>query len=955
MKNLKKLISVIIAVIMIVGSFATVSAADYADVESTNSYYKAIQVLSGLGIAKGDEAGNFNPTADVKRSEMVTFICRAMGEEDIANGAAGANFTDVAANHWAAGYIAWGVNRGIINGMGDGTFAPDAPVKYQDAVVMIMRALGYDRIAQRAENGGYPTGYLKVASQRGVLNGAGYDSTKAATREIIAQLINNALTAPIVEVSTYGLNPEDDRYIIHEANADGYGLKCLLSTTNKIYRVRATVTDSFLVNPDLIKEDGKLAGISIDKGLDYPLDIIADVMDGELIDEIYVGESALNKAAVGEVVELYIAEDEDLNNWVALAATGSKSTVTTTVKYVAEIEEEDGDYVLTYKENLEDSIKKAKEIDVDGDATIYVNNKIREDLAAADLADFIDVAATWTLVRPKSESKVQGVFLTVYEYEVVKEVSAAKARIYYKDGGSLKLDPEVRDNEKFFYSIYDAEGKAIALEDIKADDVLNILVPGGEDSVNEADSLTIYVSSKTVEGTVDEEGDDNTFVIEGEEYVSILADEDALEAGEAGKFYISIDGKVIAKDSSVDINKNFAVISFAEEEIKMGKSTFTVDLLTKDGAIETYTLASKVKIFDADEEEGANYSSTTSTTLADKFDAIVELCAEEDALARLITFKANADGKISEIRMPGYTGLASDEITDGKWDADFEEYDGKAAADAVLLIVPAEAWVEADGNYSIDEDEVIVASFGDMANEDTYTATIFQDEDEVEDYTFSFAIGVDEIENAFVDAPIAVVAKVTTALVDGERAEKVTFIQSGETKALTIEINNEVEGDLAVGDVFLYAVNADGEIDEIEMIVDLSEGLELTSGEGGVAGYIEEDDYDYAYIAGYLKAVNAGGFQLADTFVDDDDLADFTDSEVMSVKFIENDLYTYARVDLYGLDNEDKGAIKAIDLSDIETSKETKEVPFVIVKINEDDKAMDVVVFEDFENGLLLS
>ena len=140
MKNLKKLISVIIAVIMIVGSFATVSAADYADVESTNSYYKAIQVLSGLGIAKGDEAGNFNPTADVKRSEMVTFICRAMGEEDIANGAAGANFSDVAANHWAAGYIAWGVNRGIINGMGDGTFAPDAPVKYQDAVVMIMRA-----------------------------------------------------------------------------------------------------------------------------------------------------------------------------------------------------------------------------------------------------------------------------------------------------------------------------------------------------------------------------------------------------------------------------------------------------------------------------------------------------------------------------------------------------------------------------------------------------------------------------------------------------------------------------------------------------------------------------------------------------------------------------------------------------------------------------------------------
>jgi hypothetical protein len=53
MKNLKKLISVIIAVIMIVGSFATVSAADYKDVESTDSFYKAIKVLSGLGIVTG--------------------------------------------------------------------------------------------------------------------------------------------------------------------------------------------------------------------------------------------------------------------------------------------------------------------------------------------------------------------------------------------------------------------------------------------------------------------------------------------------------------------------------------------------------------------------------------------------------------------------------------------------------------------------------------------------------------------------------------------------------------------------------------------------------------------------------------------------------------------------------------------------------------------------------------
>ncbi len=159
MKNLKKLVSVIVTLAMLISSFAAVSvSAAYADVDETNSYYKAIEVLSGLGVVKGDDEGNFNPTSDIKRSEMVALICRAKGEEAIAQAAGGASFADVDADHWAAGYIAWGVASNIINGVGDNKFDPDASVKFQDAVVMILRALGYERIAQRAENGGYPTG-----------------------------------------------------------------------------------------------------------------------------------------------------------------------------------------------------------------------------------------------------------------------------------------------------------------------------------------------------------------------------------------------------------------------------------------------------------------------------------------------------------------------------------------------------------------------------------------------------------------------------------------------------------------------------------------------------------------------------------------------------------------------------------------------------------------------------
>lgn len=947
---------------MIVGSFATVSAADYADVESTNSYYKAIQVLSGLGIAKGDEAGNFNPTADVKRSEMVTFICRAMGEEDIANGAAGANFTDVAANHWAAGYIAWGVNRGIINGMGDGTFAPDAPVKYQDAVVMIMRALGYDRIAQRAENGGYPTGYLKVASQAGVLTGAGYDATKAATREIIAQLTNNALTAPIVEVSQYGLNPEDDRYIIHDENAAG-GLKCLLTTTNKIYRVRATVADSFLVNSDLIKEDGNLVKVAIDKALDYDMDVLEEAMDdvavvgeeGDVIaeveairTEIYAGASELGKAAVGETVELYITEDEDLNAWVALASVGSKGTVTTTVKYVDSVAAEDGDYVLTYRENASDSIKKAKEIDIDSTATVYINGEVT-DTAVSALDAMIDDVASWTLVRPKSESKIQGVFLTIYKYATVKEVSVEKERIYFNEGTSLKLDKEARDNEKFFYNIYDAEGKAITLADVKVDDVLNILIPGNDETLGEADTLSIYVTSNVIEGSVKEiveeefEGEafvKGTYVIEGEEYVS----KRKLDANETGKFYISIDGKVIYVDTSVEINKNFAVVSYAEEDTKMGKSTFDMDLLTKDGKIETYTLASKVRIYD-DADTYASYSATTPTTLKAKFDADIKPLKDgATALDRLITYKLNAAGEISEIRLPGAYGLLEGTVT-GKWDADFSEISGLVAKDATYLIVPDEAFLASGG---IDEDEVKVVSFADIANEYEFETdlTIFQTVREEEDGIFTFAIGTEDIENAWATAPLAVVTKTSTTSVDGDPAQKITFVQSGEVKSLTIEIGSEAEDTtLAIGDVFQYAVNADGEIDEVEVIVAYGETIAL---EDDTLDYTTDD---YQFVIGYLAAAKDGTLKLAETLADEDDKAVF--GAGVSYRAIEADANTYAKIDVYGLDRNDKAAIKAIELGDIEASKEAKEVVVVVAKLDENGKVADIVVYENVKESLV--
>ena len=50
---------------------------------------------------------------------------------------------DVPANSWASGYINVAVTMGIINGYPDGTFKPENPVTYAEALKMILAAIGY--------------------------------------------------------------------------------------------------------------------------------------------------------------------------------------------------------------------------------------------------------------------------------------------------------------------------------------------------------------------------------------------------------------------------------------------------------------------------------------------------------------------------------------------------------------------------------------------------------------------------------------------------------------------------------------------------------------------------------------------------------------------------------------------------------------------------------------------
>ena len=145
---MSKSLSLVLALIFVLGLCTIGSNAaafkQYTDQDKVN-YEEAVDVLSGLGVIEGYPDGSFNPTANVTRAEAAAMIARMMlGREKADRLPVGdVKFSDVPETNWAAKYIAFCANKGIIVGMGDGTFHPAENVTGTQMATMLLRALGY--------------------------------------------------------------------------------------------------------------------------------------------------------------------------------------------------------------------------------------------------------------------------------------------------------------------------------------------------------------------------------------------------------------------------------------------------------------------------------------------------------------------------------------------------------------------------------------------------------------------------------------------------------------------------------------------------------------------------------------------------------------------------------------------------------------------------------------------
>ena len=111
-------------------------AMDMTDVSEDAYYGEAVRWALSQGIAKGTGAGTFSPDETCTRAQAVTFLFRAVGRP--AEGKAA--FTDVPAAGYYADAVAWAVENGVTNGIGNSLFGPDQTCTRAQIVTFLYRA-----------------------------------------------------------------------------------------------------------------------------------------------------------------------------------------------------------------------------------------------------------------------------------------------------------------------------------------------------------------------------------------------------------------------------------------------------------------------------------------------------------------------------------------------------------------------------------------------------------------------------------------------------------------------------------------------------------------------------------------------------------------------------------------------------------------------------------------------
>ena len=820
MKFKTKVFSLILALTMVLSSLGTIGfAASFSDVDSASSYSSAVSLLTALELLKGYEDGTFRPDGDITRAEFATVVVRTMGQANAAASAAGTTaFEDVAPDNWASGFISVAANLGILSGYGDGNFGPEDNVTYEQAVKMMVCALGYEALAFDKVGGdaatAWPNGYLMAAEQLRILPQVGGTVGVPAKRWQVARLVFNSLEVDLMEKTSF---QGEERFQIRNG-------KTILSEYLVMYKTAGEIIANSTAS--VSDTSGRLrAGQAL----------ITDNVDG--IEYVYNEGTQSTAGKIGRVVSYYYRVSNEGDR--SLVYLEDKTSEYDVIKIddpalIVDITGTLNNGVTIEYWETEDA-RRTSSVKLASSPTIVLNG---QNITPTGTSVLWPMTGSLELLDTNSDGSYDRVLITSYETYVVRSVNATDKIITdnYRgtsDKPTLTLNMEDAATTINFTR---SDGATAAFSSIAKWGVLSVResIIGGRPVVD------IIISTQNVSGTITGLEDETIYINEKPYKVSKYYREYAesttpLNMDDTGKFYLDKDGKIAGFDKTDSAGVNYGFIRGVE--YRSGNVSFS--MVTQTGSREArINGASRVRIDGA--AVSADLVASTLRTIMESNSSKINtdigtgaFALDQVYVSQLVKYTLNNSGEISAIQTIDDTNLnyvamdydAGNTMTYRSTDRQFRSTNSSflISANTQVFIVPTDRSKTSDYARS--------KGTGYFKDGQKYTIEAYDVTGEGLTRTAAAVVVYETAAMLDIDAtsPVAYYLSRTTSssAPDSDYNTRVTMYLSGydQTSSSTVErwAKSSAVAGLEVGDAFMFKATAQGYIDSVEMILGVSD------------------------------------------------------------------------------------------------------------------------------------
>ncbi|MBE7031529.1 MAG: S-layer homology domain-containing protein [Ruminococcaceae bacterium] len=799
MKVSKRFLCTLLAVVFTLVNIAVVPAfADFTDVATDHAAFDAVNVLNKLGVINGYNDGSFKPDNNVTRAEFTAMLLRTRGM-----GAVGSTslenppFPDVTTPDvsWAIANIRTARELGIINGYDDGTFKPNNNVSYEEAVKMIVCALGYGEMG--AEGAFWYSKYLMTAKSLGFLDGAGGAVATPATRATIASMLYNCLEVKLAEN-----NAITDKTILEDD----------LKLTKNVGYISS--------NPEisLSKPDANLR----DDEVEITVNGVASTYKVE--------DASKYNDMLGAQIEFYYQNDFNTGLKTLLLATVKNST---TIKIDASLIQ--GATTSSIRYFKDEEAQRELTAGIASDSVVVYNGKLygtandtSSTFATYYTNEGVPEIGSVELLDRDGDNSYDVIFVNDYDVFFVSSVTSSDYKVTdnaLRKGLSSSENQVVLNYKSDDIEFYTPDGKTTTFSAIKKGSIIFVAKSKHVNSVTK-----VIVCNDTVSGKITATSSSKGITINGKNYKfsafapwektigSATPDLTTAPAmGDTAKFYLDMEGNIIWYDKTeAASNQQYGYVDGAEVNNDNFEQNAYVNIITKSSTSGTiYTITNKTKLNGStcaslDEFiEELDKASDRSGTADDDFEQLVKFTVSKGTeLEEIITYEPKATGgDIITEKLYLYSGISK---TDGCSYSSTSKQLSKGSTkiyvgSALILSTPSNSGTS--GKYK-------VMSLNDLDNSATYKVECF-------DVTgtnsakvvvvYDGAASVGEVKG---NSPVVVITEIEDTVIGGENRCVLRGYEGKTEKEWTLSITDSstvsTASTLEIGDVIRVGTDSDG-------------------------------------------------------------------------------------------------------------------------------------------------